>query len=118
MSKLYNLDKLKEVAQGDDAFVHEMVITFIDSVSEEIANIQKYTAESEWKAIEKIAHKIAPNFAYIDAESLYVLAADIETKIQNGHDLTEIETMTHQLCADSLVLLDELRKNHSNIKSL
>ena len=110
MNKLYSLDKLKEIAQGDDAFVQEMVTTFIDSVSAEVDNIQKLMTVGEWKTIGRIAHKLAPNYAYMDAESLYALTADIEVKIKNGYDLTEITAMTHRMCADSLVLIDELKK--------
>jgi len=110
MSKLYSLNKLNEIAHGDDAFVQEMVSTFIDSVSEEVANIQRLIDAGEWKTISAIVHKLAPSYAYMDAESLYALVADIENKIQNKHDLAEITTMTRQMCADSLILIDELKK--------
>ena len=110
MNKLYSLEKLKEIAQGDDAFVHDMVVTFIDNVSVEITNIQKLMDEGKWKTIGGIAHKLAPNYAYLDAGALYKLAADIEKKIQNDCNLTEITAMTRQLCVDSLVLIDELKK--------
>jgi HPt (histidine-containing phosphotransfer) domain-containing protein len=109
-NKFYSLEKLKEIAQGDDAFVQDMVTTFIDNVSEEVKNIQKLMEEGEWKSIGAIAHKLVPNYAYIDAEALYELAANIEKNIQNDCDLTKIEAMARQLCADSLVLIYELRK--------
>lgn len=110
MKKLYSLEKLQELAQGDDAFVQEMVTTFINNVSEEAANMQKLMDAGDWKAIGRIAHKLAPNYAYMDSESLFSLAADIEEKVQNGHDAAEIMAMARQMRADSLVLIDELRK--------
>ena len=110
MNKLYSLEKLKEIAQGDDAFVREMAITFIDNVSVEITNIQKLIDEGEWKTIGGIVHRLAPNYAYMGAETLYKLAADIEKKIKDDYNLTETTTITRQMCADSLVLIDELKK--------
>ena len=108
-NKIYSLEKLNEIAQGNDAFVQEVITTFIETVSEEIKNIRELMEVDDWKAIEKIAHKLAPNYAYMDSESLYTLAANIEKKIQKS-DLVEITTMTHQMCTDSLVLINELKK--------
>ena len=108
-NKIYSLEKLNEIAQGDDAFIQELIITFIETVSEEIKNIQKLMEVGDWQAIGKIAHKLAPSYAYMDSESLYALVANIEKKIQKS-DLAEITAMTHQMCTDSLVLIDELRK--------
>jgi len=111
-NKIYSLEKLNEIAQGDDAFVQELVITFVETVSVEIKNMQRLMDVGDWKAIGGIAHKLASNYAYMDAESLYVLADKIEKGIQKNCDLTEITAMTHQMCTDSLILIDELRKNN------
>ena len=109
--KFYSFDKLNEIAQGDNAFVQEMIISFIDTISEAVNDMQKLMNDGEWKTIGGIAHKLASNYAYMDAESLYVLAANIEKKIQNSYDLVEITAMTRRLCADSLFLIDELKKH-------
>ena len=112
MDKLYSLDKLKEIAQGDDAFVQELIVTFVDTVSAEVTNIQRLMDGNEWKTIGGIVHKLVPNYAYMDSVSLYELAADIEKKIQNSCDLNEITAMTHQMCSDSLTLIAELKKTY------
>ena len=112
MDKLYSLNKLKEIAQGDDAFVQELIVTFVDTVSAEVTNIQRLMDVNEWKTIGGIVHKLAPNYAYMDSESLYELAADIEKKIQNSCDLNEITAMTRQMCSDSLTLIAELKKTY------
>jgi len=110
MNKLYSLDILQEIAQGDDAFVQDMITTFIDNVSGEAENIRKLMDAGEWQSVGGIAHKLAPNYAYMDSESLYKLAAEIEMKIKNGSDLTEITELTRKMYADTLVLIDELKK--------
>jgi len=112
-NKFYSFEKLEEIAQGDNAFVQELVNTFIETVSVEVKNIQRLMNAGEWKTIGGIAHKLASNYAYMDAESLYTLAINIEKKVQSC-DLTEITEMTHKMCADSLVLISELKKNLIN----
>jgi HPt (histidine-containing phosphotransfer) domain-containing protein len=109
-NKFYSLEKLEEIAQGDDVFVREMITTFVDTVSEEVKNIESLMDVGEWKTIGGIAHKLATNYAYMDAEALYELAAKIEKIIIRDCDLTEITEMTRKLCADSLVLIAELKK--------
>ncbi|MDR2888010.1 MAG: Hpt domain-containing protein [Bacteroidales bacterium] len=110
MDKLYSLNILKEIAGGDDAFVKDMVVTFIDSVSAETENMQRLMEIGEWKAIGAIAHKLAPNYAYMDSQALFELAASVEKEIKAGGNLNEIAAMTNRMCAGSLVLIDELRK--------
>ena len=111
MNKLYSLEKLEEIAQGDNVFIQNMITTFIDNVSEEIKNIPKFIDAGKWNTIKSIAHKLAPSYSYMDAESLFALAANIEKEIRYEGDLSEITTMTHQMYAESLVLIDELKKN-------
>jgi len=115
MNKLYSLKKLEEIAQGDNAFVQDMVSAFIDTVSVEVTNIQELMGKGEWKDIGGIAHKLVTNYAYMDAVALFALAVDIEKKAKNGCDLTEITATTGQLCADSLILINELKKCFINI---
>jgi hypothetical protein len=37
--KLYNLKKLEEIAQGDETFVSDMVVEFVNNVTASVENI-------------------------------------------------------------------------------
>lgn len=110
MDKLYSFDKLNEIAGGDEAFVKELVVTFIDSVSSEVENMQRFMQTGDWKAIGAIVHKLTPNYAYMDSQALFELAASIEKEIKSDGNLNEITVKTNRMCADSLVLINELKK--------
>ena len=108
---LYNLNKLDEIAQGDQGFILEMVGIFVENVSADIEHIQSLQSEGNWVAIAEKAHKLASNFAYLGADSLQVLAADIEKSVIHDHNLTGIADKTLKLCHEGTSLIDQVKKD-------
>ncbi len=111
MHKLYNLKKLEEIAQGDEGFIREMVATFVENVTTEIESIQKLKAAESWTAIAEIAHKLASNFAYLGADNLHALAANIEKSVVADHDLSDVTTKAETLCQEGILLINSLKKD-------
>ena len=109
--KLYNLKKMNEIAQGDQKFVQEMLITFVENVSMEIGNIQSLKSAEKWTAIAESAHKLASNFAYMGANSLHILAGDIERSVLNDNNLIGIADKTEKLCHGGNLLVGQLKKD-------
>ena len=109
--KLYNLKKLNEISQGDQEFVRGMLITFVENVTADIISIQSLKIMEDWMAIAETAHKLASNFAYLGANSLQDLAADIEKKVINDNDLIGIADKTEKMCHDGLFLVNQLKKD-------
>jgi len=107
--KLYNLNKLDEIAQGDQGFIREMLVTFVENVTTEVDNIQLFKSMGNWTGIAEAAHKLASNFAYMGANGLRALAADIERSVLKDNDLTGIEGKTDQMCTDGAFLIEQLR---------
>ena len=108
--KLYNLKKLNEIAQGDKDFVRTMVVTFIENVTTEIDSIQSFKSLEKWTDIAETAHKLVSNFAYLGADRLQALAANIEKSVLNDHDLTDIADKTDKMCNDGILLIDQLKE--------
>ena len=108
---LYNLNKLNEIAHGDQGFIRDMVITFVENVTAEISNILSFKSVDKWTSIAETAHKLASNFAYLGADSLHDLAADIEKSVLYEHNLRGIADKTGQLCQEGMMLIDQVRKD-------
>ena len=108
--KLYNLKKLDEIAQGDQNFIREMVVTFIENVTAEIDSIQSLKSLEKWTDIAETAHKLASNFAYLGADKLQVLAADIEKSVLLENNLTNIADKTEKMCNIGILLIDQLKE--------
>jgi len=111
--KLYNLKRLEEIAQGDQGFILDMVNIFVENVTAEIGNILSYKTEGNWKSIAESAHKLASNFAYLGANALHDLAANIEKKVIYENNLTGVAEKTDQLCQEGTRLVDLVKKDFS-----
>ena len=108
---LYNLKKLDDIAQGNKEFIKDMVVTFVENVTNDIECIQSFKSVENWTAIAETAHKLASNFAYLGATSLHTLAVDIEKKVLMEHNLTGIVEKTDKLCHEGILLVGELKKD-------
>lgn len=109
--KHYNLKKLDEIAQGNQGFIREMLVTFVENVTSEINSIQSFKAAMDWVSIAEAAHKLASDFAYLGANSLHALAADIEKSVLNDNNLTGVTDKTDKLCNEGILLISQLKKD-------
>ena len=109
--KLYDLSKLQEIAQGDQAFIDDMLVTFVENVTEDIEKIQSLRPLEEWKTIAEIAHKMATRFAYLNIGSLQTLAADIELSVLNYNNFEGIVEKIEKLCDESSFLLERMKND-------
>ena len=111
VQKLYNLKKINEIAQGDQEFVLDMLVTFVENVTLEIERIQLFRPLENWTAIAETAHKLASNFAYLGAQNLQALASDIEKSVFHDHNLTGIAEKTGQMCDAGIMLVGQLKND-------
>jgi len=111
VQKHYNLKKINEIAQGDQGFIREMLETFVENVTNEVARIQSFRPVENWTAIAETAHKLASNFAYLGANHLHALATDIERSVLNDQNLTGISEKTEKMCHEGMMLVSELKKD-------
>jgi len=109
--KFYNLNKLSEIAQDDQGFIREMLVTFVENVTIDIGNVQSFKSMANWTAVAETAHKLASNFAYMGANSIHAVAADIERSVLQNHDLTGIEDKTDKMCNSGVLLVEQLRND-------
>ena len=107
--KSYDLRKMHEISGGDEAFIRDMLVTFVENVTDSIEKIQASKLVEDWTVIGGIAHKLASNFAYMGADSLQSLAGDIERSILVEHNLTGIAEKTDKLCSDSISLINQVK---------
>ncbi|MDR2037882.1 MAG: Hpt domain-containing protein [Bacteroidales bacterium] len=107
--KLYDLKKIIEISSGDDNFVREMVVTFVENVTDEIENIEQLKKNENWTTIAEISHKLVSNYAYLGADDLRTTAADIEKSVVVDHRFDEIAEKATYLCNHSKTLINKLK---------
>ena len=70
MSQLYNLEKVKEIAQGDVNFVKTIVSTFLEEVPKDIAILEQSYIENDYEQVYQSAHKLKPTIDLFGLEIL------------------------------------------------
>lgn len=107
--KIYNLEKLNEISQGDQEFIRDMLGIFVENVTADIAGIQSFKTAGNWTAIAETAHKLASNFAYLGADDLHALSANIEKSVINDRNLEGVAEKADKLCHDGMSLINQLK---------
>ena len=66
MEKQYKLDKIRELAGGDKAFIEAIIFAFLDEVPEAINQIKEGYSNADFKQVYQNAHKIKPTIEMFD----------------------------------------------------
>jgi HPt (histidine-containing phosphotransfer) domain-containing protein len=64
----------------------------------------------KWTEIAETAHKLASNFAYLGADKLQALAADIEKSVLCDNNLSGIAEKTEKMYHDGILLIGQLKE--------
>ena len=93
MSEYYKLDRVREMAEGDEDFVAALAAAFIEEVPEDAERLRKAVPEDDFQEAYQAAHKMKPT---IDLFELGVLDKLIEVQ-DWGKFEKEDENVTAQL---------------------
>ena len=76
---IYNLDKIKEMAEGDEEFVLSVISVFLEEVPLDLRDLEEAIEASHYDQVYKLAHKIKPNVDLLGMEQTRAIALEIET---------------------------------------
>ncbi|MEW2922722.1 Hpt domain-containing protein [Muricauda sp. ANG21] len=108
---IYSLDKINEMAEGDEDFVTSVVSVFLEEVPADLDGLEKAIAERDYENVYKLAHKIKPNVDILGMEQTRARALEIETMGKNTASIEEIEEKFPMLKKDVLQVVAELKKD-------
>lgn len=87
-----NLSYLKELSNGSNEFILQMINLFIASTPPAVADIEKNLKEGDWAKLKFTAHKMKPGILFMGIKELETVIPDIE-------ELAAKATRTEQLSA-------------------
>ena len=61
---IYSLDKINEMAEGDQDFINSVISVFLEEVPEDLEALEVALQEKNYDQVYKLAHKIKPNGVY------------------------------------------------------
>lgn len=108
---IYNLDKINEMAEGDEDFIVSVISVFLEEVPEDLEGLEKAINNKDYENVYKLAHKIKPNVDILGMEQTRDRALEIETLGKNSVSMEEIEQKFPMLKKDVLQVVTELKKD-------
>jgi HPt (histidine-containing phosphotransfer) domain-containing protein len=88
--KIIDLSYLKQLSNGDNNFIKEMIEVFMVQTPEAMDNLQKHLLNNDWKMVRAVAHKIKPSMAFVGLN-------DIQKKMNTVEEYAETETHLDEL---------------------
>ena len=108
---IYTLDKINEMAEGDEDFIISVVSVFLEEVPEDLAALESAIASENFEQIGKMAHKIKPNVDLLGMEQTRANAYDLEKLGKASGSLDEIKMKFPLLKKDVEQVISELQKD-------
>ena len=108
---IYSLDKIHEMAEGDQEFVRSVVSVFLEEVPEDLRELETAVETSHYEQVYKLAHKIKPNVDLLGMEQTRAIALEIETLGKSEGNMEVIRERFPLLKQDVEQVISELRKD-------
>ncbi|MGB7393054.1 MAG: Hpt domain-containing protein [Pricia sp.] len=108
---IYSLDKINEMAEGDEDFIQSVISVFLEEVPEDLAALETALEQNDREQAFKLAHKIKPNVDLLGMDKSREAALEIETLGKQGADIAEMEKRFPMLKKDIEQVVAELKKD-------
>ncbi len=89
-----NLQNLYHISGGDESFVKQMLLSFIESTEKGIKEMEAAARSGQVDSIRELAHKMMPPCRHIGAMDLFNLLRKIEVNLQNNAEAKDVEQLT------------------------
>jgi signal transduction histidine kinase/CheY-like chemotaxis protein/HPt (histidine-containing phosphotransfer) domain-containing protein/CHASE3 domain sensor protein len=110
-----NLQNLYHISGGDELFVKQMLVSFIDSTKKELDNMQEALTTGSLATVSDHAHKMLPPCRHIGALNLYNLLRKIEENIQNKTEPQSLEILSRESILEFEVISGLIREHIAKI---
>ena len=106
--KKYNLEALRDLSAGDDAFYHDMIRTFLRTTKQTLDAMHMASGEQQWLRVRDLAHKMRGPCTHLAATGLSPLLEQIENDITDHGRTEHIPQLVQQAMEEGTVLLNQL----------
>ncbi len=111
-----NLYYLKEIAEGNDEFIIEMIEMFLEKTPEALERMNECTKKQNWEEVKLIAHRIKPSFVYMGLSDTQKLLAEIEMCNESKAELGKIPGLLETIQKSTQLAFRELGKKLKGMK--
>lgn len=108
----YSLDKLKIMSDGDESFIAEMIVLFVDLSTKNLTELNQCFINQDYVQISKVAHRMKQSVANLCLEQIKDKVIELESIAKQTHPNDEhIKELLNGITHDLNVVLVEIRKD-------
>jgi HPt (histidine-containing phosphotransfer) domain-containing protein len=111
--KNIDLTYLKQLSNGSNQFIVEMIDAFFEQVPIEIDNLERHLNMKDWKSVRGVAHKMKPSIAFMGIkklESVIKLTEEYAGNETNLDLLPEMISKIKTVCNNAILELETEKK--------
>ena len=86
-----DIEFLNTVAAGDQEFIQQMVLIFIDNFPEIIADMRRFYEKKDWPSLQKTAHYAKSSLSVIKVTEMLDLILEIENQCKTSTELNLLD---------------------------
>jgi len=108
-SKLYDLNMIRSVSGGDEAFIKKMILLFIETVPQNVKELVDATGNKNWEQVAKMAHKLKSTIDSMGIRSLHDQIRRIEQQAKKAEQTDQMPAMVHHVASMVSLCIQQLR---------
>lgn len=107
--KLINLNYLRELSDGDNEFMRDMIQTFLDNAPSYLHEFRTLKLNHDSQGMLNFAHKMKATFMFMGIESMSKNSAIIEAHCKQSVMNNEIEDLLNKMEPEFILVINELQ---------
>ena len=110
-----NLKNLYHLSGGDEQFVKQMLVTFIETTRSGLKDVREAFKSGQLESVNSLSHKLLPPCRHIGATDLYNLLRKIEESSSDKVNIEEVEELIRESLMEFENVSDFLKKHIAKI---
>jgi signal transduction histidine kinase/CheY-like chemotaxis protein/HPt (histidine-containing phosphotransfer) domain-containing protein len=111
-----SLHNLYHISAGDEQFVKQMIITFVNTTQKGLKEMQEAAASAKWESVADLAHKLLSPCRHIGAADLYNLLSTVEKRIRNNVSGEPVEALIEKSFREFETISELLNEHVAEMK--
>jgi HPt (histidine-containing phosphotransfer) domain-containing protein len=108
--KHIDLEYLKQISNGSNEFVFQMITVFTEEIPLEVKNLETHLANKDWKAMRATAHKMKPSYSFMGVKELEEMVHSVEEFDGNESGIPQLSELISKINSVTNEVVTELKE--------
>jgi len=109
-NKLYDLSMVRSVSGGDEGFIKKMVALFIETVPQNMQELDKAVEAGNWDQVGKTAHKLKSTVDSMGIKTIRQEIRTVEANARSGQSIQEIPALVNKISSVINACIEQLQE--------